>query len=105
MNTKNNVVGERIWRVFPLDLSRLPNPPPHNICIFMCRYREILYYFILTVAWTLIILTILANFCLFSIISRPESCFNVHLHAPLQLNYSITPSHLECFIMVLRPLI
>ena len=48
-------------------------------CIFMCRYCKMYYYFTLTAVRTLIILTILAHFCHFLIISRPELCYNVHL--------------------------
>jgi len=52
------------------------------------------YYFILPAARTLIILTILANVCLFLIISRPESCFNVHLPLWSQFSCSLTPTRL-----------
>ena len=46
MNTKNNVVGERIWRVFPLDLSRLPTPPPpQHLYIHVPLPRNILLFY------------------------------------------------------------
>ena len=76
----------------------------------MCRYREMYwhiremyYFFSLTAARTLIILTILALLRFFLIISRHESCAIVHLHAPLQLNYLITPTW--SVLLILRPLI
>ena len=77
---------------------------PHNICTFMCRYREMCYYFILTAAQTLIILTILANFCLFLIISRSESCFNVYLPSWSQFSYSVTPTRLCLYSSNTSPL-
>ena len=49
--------------------SHLPKNAPHDIWIFMCRYGEMYYYCTLTAALTIIILTILANLCLFLIIS------------------------------------
>ena len=77
---------------------------PHDICIFMCRYREMYYYFILTAAWTLIILTMLATFCLFLIISRSKLCFNVHLPSWSQFSFSFTPMRLCLYSSNTSPL-
>ncbi len=38
--------------------KNLPNTPPHDICIFMCRYREMYYWFTAT------------SFLLFTLASR-----------------------------------
>ena len=62
------------------------------------------YYFILTVAWTLIILTMLATFCLFLIISRSKSCFNVHLPSWSQFSFSFTPTKLCLYSSNTSPL-
>ena len=70
------------------------NTSPHVIFIFICWYRKMYCYITLTAAWTLIILAIFADVCLFLIISRQESCDIVHLPIWNQFNCSFTPTRL-----------
>jgi hypothetical protein len=42
-------------------MRRLPKNAPHDICIFMCSYGEMYYYFILTAVRTLIILSMMTG--------------------------------------------
>ncbi len=80
------------------------NTSPHNVCIFMCRYRKMYYYCTLTAAWTLIFLTISTDVSLFLIISPHESCDIVHLPIWSQFSFSFTPTRLYLYFAITSPL-
>ena len=62
----NGIRGQDLNHTHNNIMSRLPK---HDIWIFMCRYRKMYSYFTLTAVQTRIILTILAHFSFFYIIS------------------------------------
>ncbi len=80
------------------------NTSPHNVCIFMCRYRKMYHYCTLTAAWTLIFLTISADVSLFLIISPQESCDIVHLPIWSQFSFSFIPTRLCLYFAITSPL-
>jgi hypothetical protein len=73
-----------------------------TICIFICHCLKIYYYFTLTAARTLIILTIFTDVCLFLIISRHESCDIVHLPYEVSLIVPLPPRGCVCILQT-RP--